>query len=124
MVVPIKLGRILLTGAAGRIALQIRERLAPKCEALQLVDRLPVEPLHAVEIAHLADLADPCALRLLLKGVDAIIHLAGYPREADWHTLIPANVQAVANLWDAARDASVTRILYSSSNHAVGIYPR
>ena len=119
-----KRARILLTGAAGRIALQMRERLAPKCELLRLVDRVPFEALHPFETAHVVDLADPRALHPLLNGIDAIIHLAGYPREADWHTLIPANVQAVANVWDAAQDAGVTRILYASSNHAVGFYPR
>ena len=67
---------------------------------------------------------DAGVLAPLFEGIDAIIHFAGYPREADWQTLIAANVLTVANMWDAAKNAGVKRIVYASSNHAVGLYPR
>jgi len=53
-----------------------------------------------------------------------VVHFAGYPREADWDTLLQSNVVGVINLWEAARRAGVERIVYASSNHAVGMYPR
>ncbi len=98
--------------------------MADDCVELRLVDRTPFDAVHASETAHVADLTDAAAIASLARGVDAIIHLAGYPREADWDTLIPANVQSVVNVWEAARGAGVKRILYASSNHAVGFYPR
>ena len=119
-----KFDRILMTGAAGRIARQMRDRIADECTELRLVDRQPFEAMYRSETAHVADLSDPAAVAPLVAGIDAIIHFAGYPREADWNTLIPANVQSVVNLWEAARCAGVNRILYASSNHAVGFYPR
>jgi uronate dehydrogenase len=113
-----------MTGAAGRIAREVRDRIADDCTELRLVDRRPFAAVHATESAHIADLADASAIAPLARGVDTIIHLAGYPREADWDTLIPANVQSVVNLWEAARVAGVDRVLYASSNHAVGFYAR
>jgi len=119
-----RFGRVLMTGAGGRIARQVRDRIALDCAELRLVDRVACEALHATESAHVADLSQPGALAGLLDGIDAVVHFAGYPREADWTILLPANVQAVAQLWDAARDAGVDRIVYASSNHAVGFYER
>ena len=119
-----KFGRILMTGGAGRIARQIRDRIADDCTELRLVDRTHFDAAHSTETAHVADLSDAAAIDPLMQGIDAIIHFAGYPREAGWDTLIPANVQSVVNLWEAARAAGVQRILYASSNHAVGFYPR
>ena len=60
----------------------------------------------------------------ILAGASAVVHFAGYPREADWATLLAANVAGVASLWEAARQAGVERIIYASSNHAVGMYAR
>ncbi len=119
-----KYQRILLTGGAGRIASYIRQRLAPLCVELRLADCVPFEAHHVNETAHVVDLADADRVHPLLDGIDAVVHMAGYPRDAQWSTLLPANVVAVTNLWDAALQAGVRRIVYASSNHAVGLYPR
>jgi len=119
-----KYKRVLLTGGAGRIARYIRERLAPQCVELRLADCVPFEASHANETANVVDLADADRLKPLLLGIDAVVHMAGYPRDAEWSTILPANVVAVTNLWDAALHAGVRRIVYASSNHAVGLYPR
>ena len=119
-----KYNRVLITGAAGRIAKHIRERLAPQCTELRLADCVPFEAHQANETAHRVDLSLEAHIAPLVVGVDAIVHLAGYPREASWSTILPANVVAVANLWEAALHARVRRIVYATSNHAVGFYPR
>lgn len=116
--------RVLLTGAGGKVARQIRPYLAPACAELRLCDIVPIEAAHAHETVHIADLCEAAALPALLHGVQAVVHFAGYPREADWDTLLPANIVAVARLWEAAVAAGVKRIVYASSNHAVGYYPR
>jgi uronate dehydrogenase len=38
--------------------------------------------------------------------------------------LLDANIRASINLWEAARKSGVDRVLYASSNHAIGFYPR
>lgn len=119
-----KYKKVLLTGGAGRIARYVRERLAPQCVELRLVDCVPFDATHANETAHVVDLADADRLKPLLDDIDAVVHMAGYPRDAEWSTILPANVVAVTNLWDTALEAGVRRIVYASSNHAVGLYPR
>lgn len=119
-----KYKRVLLTGGAGRIASYIRERLAPQCVELRLADCVPFDVRHANETAHVVDLAEADRVQPLLAGIDAVVHMAGYPRDAPWSTILPANIVAVTHLWDAARQAGVRRIVYASSNHAVGLYPR
>lgn len=115
---------ILFTGANGKVAKQVRPHLAGICDELRLVDINRPEPILGNETVHVADLNDANALERLLTGVDAIIHFAGYPREASWPVLMEANILAVARLWEAAVAAGVKRILYASSNHATGYYPR
>jgi len=118
------LGRILVTGAAGKVARTVRAQLTGHCRALRLTDITRFEATGPKQSVHIADLADPDALPELVDGVDAIVHFAGYPREAAWPVLLDANIRAVINLWEAAAAAGVKRILYASSNHAVGYYPR
>nr|WP_181726153.1 NAD(P)-dependent oxidoreductase [Polaromonas sp.]QJS06400.1 UDP-glucose 4-epimerase [Polaromonas sp.] len=115
---------IVLTGAAGRLGRSLRPALAAACRELRVLDRSPLVSEHANETALQLDLNDQAALASALTGASAVVHFAGYPREADWPTLLAANVVGVASLWEAARVAGVERILYASSNHAVGMYPR
>ena len=71
-----------------------------------------------------ADLDDIEALRKAIAGVDGIVHLGGYSVEAEWDTIHAANIVGCYNLFEAARLEGVRRIVFASSNHAVGFYPR
>jgi uronate dehydrogenase len=115
---------VLLTGAAGKLGQALRPWLAPLCEELRLVDKLPLQTSSPNEKAFVLDLSDVPGLGAAMAGCSAVVHFAGYPREACWDVLLPANVQGVINLWEAAHAAGVDRIIYASSNHAVGFYPR
>lgn len=115
---------ILFTGAGGKVARQVRPHLATLCRELRLTDRLPLDAAAANETVHIVDLADASTWPRLVEGADAVVHFAGYPRDADWETLFDANIRAVANLFDSAVAGGVPRIIYASSNHAVGYYPR
>lgn len=117
--------RIVLTGAAGKLARRMRSSLSPMCRQLVLADIVPVNEIAATatnEVAVQCDLTDAAAVDALLAGTNVIVHFAGYPREADWSTLIPANVVSVTNLWEAAVKNRVRRIVYASTNHVVGMY--
>jgi uronate dehydrogenase len=117
-------GRIALTGAAGRLGSALRPALAAMCDELVLIDqRAPADPT-ARERVHLLSLEDREALAGALRGCEAIVHFAGHPREAGWDVLLPANVTGVIHLWEGAQEAGVGRIVYASSNHAIGFYPR
>jgi len=116
---------VALTGAAGKLATALRPYLAPLCRELRLLDlKPPTAPLAANERAWLADLQDRPRLAEALAGCSAVVHFGGYPREAGWDVLMPANIAGVINLWEVAHELGVGRIVYASSNHAVGFYPR
>jgi uronate dehydrogenase len=117
-------GTVVLTGAAGRIGRQLRPALSGICEKLLVVDQAPLSAEHANETAFQMALSDLEGLAKVMAGANAVVHFAGYPREADWDTLLQANIVGAINLWEAARRAGVERIVYASSNHAVGMYPR
>jgi len=114
---------ILLTGAAGKLGRRLRLPLAQRYAHLRSTDLVPLEALSPNEDVQTCDLADAKAVARLLDGVDAVVHFAGYPREADWQTLVPANLIASVNMWEAALQAGVQRIVYASSNHVVGFHP-
>jgi uronate dehydrogenase len=115
--------RILLTGAAGGVATVLRPLLRADYR-LRLSDRREIAGLAADEETAPADLADMAALRRAIAGVDGIVHLGGYPRETDWDTIHAANIVGCYNLFEAARLEGVRRIVFASTNHAVGFYPR
>jgi uronate dehydrogenase len=109
---------VLLTGAAGGIGVMLRERLPSYGLQLRLFDR---EPLEA---GVTGDIADATALDAAFDGVDAVVHLAGRSTEAPWPDVREANVEGTFQLFEAARRHEVRRVVYASSNHAVGFTPR
>lgn len=112
---------VLLTGAAGGLGTLMRELLPAYGYELRLFDLRPVE---GEPDAIAADLTDREALREAVRGVDAIIHLAGISLEAPFEKILKANIEGTYNLYEAAREEGVPRIVFASSNHAVGFTPR
>jgi uronate dehydrogenase len=115
--------RILLTGAAGGVASMIRPLMRADYR-LRLSDRRPIPDRTGEEEEVPAQLADLAAVRKAIAGVDGIVHLGGYPLEADWEVIHASNIVGCYNLFEAARLEGVKRIVFASSNHAVGFYPR
>ncbi|MFF3455950.1 NAD-dependent epimerase/dehydratase family protein [Streptomyces sp. NPDC002730] len=112
---------VLLTGAAGGLGTLMRGLLPAYGYELRLFDATPIE---GVPDAVTADLADKEALREAVRGVDAIIHLAGISLEAPFEKILRANIEGTYNLYVAAREEGIERIVFASSNHAVGFTPR
>lgn len=114
---------VLITGAAGGIGTMIRPLLRQDYR-LRLSDRVAIpDPVDGEEIA-LADLSDMESLRRAVAGVDGIVHFGGRSGEASWETIHDANIEGCYNLFEAARLEGVRRIVFASSNHAVGFYGR
>ena len=116
--------RLLITGGGGLVARLIRPHLLEAGIRLVLLDRAPIAHLAAGETSILADLADRNALATAMQGVDGILHLAGCTTDADWEAQVADSVWGTINLLEAARASGVRRVVYASSNHAVGMYPR
>ncbi|MXU65171.1 NAD-dependent epimerase/dehydratase family protein [Oceanomicrobium pacificus] len=115
---------ILITGANGGVASMIRPALRARYGGLVLSDRDPVTDLADGEDFRGAELTDFEAVRAACKGVDAIIHLGGQPHEAPWDVIDASNLTGMTNLMEAARAEKVERVVFASSNHAVGMYAR
>lgn len=112
---------VLLTGAAGGLGTLMRGLLPAYGYELRLFDATPIE---GEPDAITADLGDKEALREAVRGVDAIIHLAGISLEASFDKILRANIEGTYNLYEAAREEGVRRIVFASSNHAIGYTPR
>jgi uronate dehydrogenase len=113
---------VLITGAAGDVGTHLSRELAGRYR-LQLSDRRPLKPAQGqtfvkADIARMAD-----ALRIT-RGVDAIVHLGGYSVEGPWPAILQANIIGCYNIFEAARRNGVRRIVFPTSNHAVGFYRR
>jgi uronate dehydrogenase len=115
---------VLMTGASGGIGTRLRTLLNGVYPRLRLSDIKPPADLRPDEEFIAADLADLAAVERIVDGVDGIVHLGGYSIEGPWETILNSNIVGCYNLFEAARRKGVKRIVFASSNHAVGFYPR
>jgi len=102
----------------------LRTRLAAPHRVLRLLDVTPVaEPIGPGEEAVTASVTDMAALTAACAGADAVVHLGGIPGEAPWEQILDVNINGTYTVFEAARRAGVRRVVFASSNHAVGFTP-
>jgi nucleoside-diphosphate-sugar epimerase len=113
--------RVLLTGATGVVASQLRPALAQAYD-LALVDVRSTsgtgEPVEGVKLVDLLGCTD-AELHALLDGVDTVVHCgylqpAGEPSYAEERL----NLDMTARVYEAARTAGVRRVVVASTNQA------
>jgi uronate dehydrogenase len=114
---------IILTGAAGKLG----RVLAPALDALGMP--LRVSDRHVADLAGLpgepvaAELADAAAVQALCRDAKAIVHFGAMSEEADFATILDANLRGTYNIFEAAR-AHHARVIFASSHHVVGFHER
>ncbi|MEQ6201505.1 NAD(P)-dependent oxidoreductase [Sulfitobacter sp. HNIBRBA2951] len=120
-----KLKKIVLTGAAGRLGSYLREPLTALCDELVSTD-IADQPgsLYAGETFVQADLADFAAMEAVIKGADMVVHMGAIVDEKPFEELLGPNFVGSYNVWEAASRHGVRRVVYGSSIHAVGMYPK
>ena len=116
--------KLLVTGAAGGIGTRLRKLLKGVYPSIRWSDMRKPDDLGADEEFVIADLADLAEVEKIVAGVDGIVHLGGYSIEGPWETILQSNIIGCYNMFEAAYRAGVKRIVFASSNHAVGFYPR
>ena len=114
---------ILITGAAGDVGTHLRRELAGKY-VLKVSDLRSLKKINKEEIFARADISKFADALRITKGVDAVVHLGGYSVEGPWAGILSANIIGCYNVFEAARRNGVKRILFPTSNHAVGFYRR
>jgi uronate dehydrogenase len=114
---------ILITGAAGHIGTMLRQRLARPGRTLRLLDTAALTAGPGEE-AITASVTDLDAMTAACQGAEAVIHLAGIASEAPWRQILEVNIEGTYAAFEAARQAGTGRVIFASSNHAVGFSPR
>jgi len=116
--------RVLVTGAAGGVGGRLRRLMRGLYPEIVWSDRRRPDDLAADERFVQADLADRAQLAAALQGVEGVVHLGGASVEQPWETILEANIVGAYNIFEAAREAGVKRVVFASTNHVVGFYPR
>ncbi|HVO37847.1 MAG TPA: NAD-dependent epimerase/dehydratase family protein [Spirochaetia bacterium] len=116
----------LVTGASGFLGGHLAEALVRRGEKVRALVRRTSNTAHlqglGVELV-LGDLGDTASLRSAARGVDRVYHCAGLVSDwGTWEAFHAANVTGVANVLEAARDASVARLIHISTTDVYG-YP-
>lgn len=117
--------KLVLTGAAGRLGGILRRPLSRLCDTLVSSDIVEdLGDLNPNETYVRADLADKAAITALLDGADMVVHFGAIGDEAPFEELLGPNFIGAYNIWEAAHQNGLRRVVYASSIHAVGMYPK
>lgn len=114
--------RLLITGAAGALGKQARKRLTDLAETIRLSDWADMDEAGPDEEVVKCDLGDYDAVQEMVAGCDGIVHFGGMAVENTFPVILNANIVGVYNLYEAARKNGMPRIVFASSNHAVGFH--
>src|ERR1700758_604821 len=115
---------VLITGAAGDIGSRLRKLLRGVYPQIRISDVRTPSDLAAGEDFVAAELSDIAQVEKIVAGVEGIVHLGGFSVEGPWEVIHQSNIVGCYNLFEAAYRAGVKRVVFASSNHAMGFYPR
>lgn len=108
--------RVLITGGAGLIGSILRKRLGDRYE-LSSLDREPVEGTRSFT----GNISDLDSILPAFERQDAVVHLAADPgANSPWESNLANNFVGTYNVFEAARRSGVKRVVFASSNHAMG----
>ena len=117
--------KLVLTGAAGNLGSRLREPLSKMCDVLVSTDiATDVGALMPGETYVQADLASFDQMMSVIEGADMIVHMGAIVDEAPFEELLGPNFIGAYNVWEAAHRTGARRVVYASSIHAVGMYPK
>jgi dihydroflavonol-4-reductase len=121
--------RTVVTGATGFVGFHVAQQLTARGEAIRVLvrpnsrrDNIRTLPEHLVEPVC-GDLTDVESLRQAVRGCDTLYHVAADYRlwASDPQDLYRANVEGTRHLLQAALEAGVQHVVYTSTVGALGI---
>ncbi|SDZ40963.1 uronate dehydrogenase [Jannaschia faecimaris] len=117
--------KLVLTGAAGRLGSYLREPLSKMCDTLVSTDIADdIGTLYQGETYIKGDLASLDDMMKVCEGADMIVHFGAFVDEGPFEQLLGPNFIGAYNIWEAAHRHGARRVVYASSIHAVGMYPK
>jgi uronate dehydrogenase len=115
--------KVALSGASGNIGIVLRPALLKLGGGLRSAGgRRTLTPIAPEEEVCNGDLRDAAFVDQLLAGVDVLIHMAATSVERPAPEIIENNLVALHAVYEGARRHRVRRIVFASSNHAVGMH--
>ena len=117
--------KLVLTGAAGRLGSYLREPLSKMCDELVSTDLFDdIGTLYPGERYEKAQLESLEEMSAVIAGADMVVHFGAIGDERPFETLLGPNFIGAYNVWEAAYQHKVRRVVYASSIHAVGMHKK
>jgi nucleoside-diphosphate-sugar epimerase len=115
------LPKLLITGSKGKIGTVLMKGLADSFEIYGL--DLLESPTQRTFKADIADYAELSRVFQAVVPLPYIVHLAADPRvDAGWDSVLKNNIIGTRNLYEAAKECKVKRVVFASSVHTMGAY--
>ena len=109
---------VLITGMSGLIGKLVRQQLEGKY-TLTGLNRSAVPGVRCVQ----ADLSDLAAMRPAFEGQDVVVHLAAKAGgNFTWQEFQDTNIAGTYNVFEAAHQAGVKRVIFASSGAATSAW--
>ena len=114
--------RVLVTGGTGSVGRAAVRRLVGKGDKVTVVGRRKAQVEGAKYVS--CDVTDYDALRPLCEGMEAIVHLAAIPAPVlgPAQELFRVNCTGTFNIFQAAAETGIKRVVPASSINALGYY--
>ena len=113
--------RLLVTGGMGSVGRPMVQWLVERGHEVRVLDLIYQPPIEGVE-CRTGSIADYEELHKHMEGMEGVIHLAAYavPSLAPETELFHINVDGTFNIYRAAADVGIKRVVCASSINALG----
>ena len=116
--------KILVTGASGHLGGMLFKSMAELGYRNLVGTDLKKKNIGKNKKFVTANLRNFKSILKITKGVYAIVHFGAIPVEDTQQNILQNNIIGTYNLFEAARINKVKRIIFASSNHAIGFHRR
>ena len=114
------MNKILITGGWGLIGSLLNNHLKEKYNLINLDIKKPTNHSQDTIIGNMNVLED---VKIASKSADTIIHLGAVINvDSDWELVLKNNIESTRNIYEAAKINGVKKVIFASSNHAVGLF--
>lgn len=112
--------KILITGSSGRLGNYLAKGLFNRYQVF-LTDKIESKNNTYDYPFTKLDLSESDNIVHLFENIDTVLHFAATPNPfSHWNELLPSNIIALYNTYNAAHKAKCKRIIFASSVHTVG----
>lgn len=113
--------QLLITGIDGCIGAVLRKALEQAHDVYGVDQAGPFSD--RIVSADISEYAQVAQVIQRFSPLNSITHLAGNPSvSVSWESVLSANIIGTRNIFKAAREFQVRRLVFASSNHVTGAY--